>query len=1093
MSATKRRVKLLLLVVLLCLCGGGAAMIVRGQQPPQPAQSPQKQLTGEQLAALGEMLKETNKLFNQAIKLETAEKYDEAIPLVERILVLYEQTYGPDNEFVATPLVQIARLYQKKDDYRRAEPYARRALAIAEKTLKPDDVNLTLFLSQAAAIANDLGDYERAATLYERKLAINEQAKEADNYDLALNLVSLANVYRRQADYVRAEPALKRALALMEKAVGPDDPKLIGPLDNLATLYVAKADLDRAAPLQRRALALREKAYGPEHFLYAIGLINGATIYRERGEYVRAEQNLQRALPIFEKDLGADNPKLSTLLSNLAELYETMGDFERAEALEQRALAIDEKVYGLEHVEVAQDRHNLANLYLQRRDLERAEPLYQSALATREKLLGPAHPDVAMTLSGLALLYDLKHDYTRAAPLLQRALAIREKALGPQHPDVALALNNLAALYQDQQDFERAGPLYQRALAIRERALGPRHPDTASVLTNMAILSEAKGAPARALPLITRADDIREETLALVLTTGSERRKQLYSATVAPETNYTVSLHLHALPGDMTAARLALTTVLRRKGRALDAMTDQISALRRRLNPADQQLLDQLSTARAQLSTLLLHGVGTDGPVAHEAARSKLQSEIERLETQVSTRSAEFRAQAQTVTLAAVQQAVPADAALVEFVLYRPVDARAQKLAPGRYAAYVLQRKGAPRWVELGEAATVEQAISAWRAALADPRRKDVQPLARTVDERIMRPVREMLGDTRTLFVSPDGALNLIPFGALVDEQNRYLVESYTLTYLTSGRDLLRLGVRVASRQSATLFADPVFDADANVATAQAEPALSVRRSAEMTNAHFNRLPGTAQEADAISALLSAPQVFTKEQATEAALKGVTGPRILHVATHGFFLKNQPASTQIEARGLALGNGSSSSAPKPTAPPGENLLLRSGLAFAGANGRAGGTGEDGILTALEAAGLDLWGTQLVVLSACETGLGEVKTGDGVYGLRRALVLAGAESQVISLWQVSDTATRDLMVGYYTRLQAGEGRTEALRHVQLAMIKSKPQRAGTRGQRGLGGEQNQSVQSEERSHPFYWASFIQSGAWQRMDGTPAKAK
>jgi CHAT domain-containing protein len=181
----------------------------------------------------------------------------------------------------------------------------------------------------------------------------------------------------------------------------------------------------------------------------------------------------------------------------------------------------------------------------------------------------------------------------------------------------------------------------------------------------------------------------------------------------------------------------------------------------------------------------------------------------------------------------------------------------------------------------------------------------------------------------------------------------------------------------------------------------------------------------------------------------------------------------------------------------------ENPLLRSGLALAGVNQRQSGAGEDGVLTALEATGLDLWGTKLVVLSACETGLGEVKNGEGVYGLRRALVLAGSESQVMSLWQVSDAATRDLMAAYYKRLQAGEGRTEALRQVQLMMIKSgapgadgRRQTAGagtttptaaSGQQRGLGIERGQKTLPEDRSHPFYWASFIQSGDWRSLDG------
>jgi CHAT domain-containing protein len=212
--------------------------------------------------------------------------------------------------------------------------------------------------------------------------------------------------------------------------------------------------------------------------------------------------------------------------------------------------------------------------------------------------------------------------------------------------------------------------------------------------------------------------------------------------------------------------------------------------------------------------------------------------------------------------------------------------------------------------------------------------------------------------------------------------------------------------------------------------------------------------------------------VLTGAQASEAALKQVAGPSVLHVATHGFFLPDRQPEAEADARpaetrGIVLSRKRQESAPA------ENPLLRSGLALAGANRGGAGAGEDGVLTAYEAAALDLWGTRLVVLSACETGVGDVRAGEGVYGLRRALVLAGSESQVMSLWQVDDAATRDLMVAYYKRLRAGEGRTEALRAVQLEML------------RGGGGGERQG--GPDRSHPFFWAAFIQSGDWRSMDG------
>ncbi len=204
--------------------------------------------------------------------------------------------------------------------------------------------------------------------------------------------------------------------------------------------------------------------------------------------------------------------------------------------------------------------------------------------------------------------------------------------------------------------------------------------------------------------------------------------------------------------------------------------------------------------------------------------------------------------------------------------------------------------------------------------------------------------------------------------------------------------------------------------------------------------------------------------MLVREQATKAALKQISSPRLLHLATHGFFLQDLADGT---AGTRDLGLFGAEAARLPATVRGEHPLLRSGLALAGANQRGN---EDGVLTALEVAGLDLWGTQLVVLSACNTGVGEVKNGEGVYGLRRALVLAGSESQVMSLWPVSDQGTRELMIAYYRALQRGAGRSAALRQVQLRML-----------------------QRQTRRHPYYWASFIQSGAWQGLHGKEANLR
>ena len=332
-----------------------------------------------------------------------------------------------------------------------------------------------------------------------------------------------------------------------------------------------------------------------------------------------------------------------------------------------------------------------------------------------------------------------------------------------------------------------------------------------------------------------------------------------------------------------------------------------------------------------------------------------------------------------------------------------------------------------------------------------------------------MQPVRDLIGNATHLLVSPDGQLDLIPFEALVDIKGQYLIERFSVTYLTTGRDLLRMQVARASRSGPMVFADPAFGEPGSVAVAKAErpgfgsrTATTKRRSIttahDLSGVYFAPLTGTAVEARAIQALFPETQVFTGARASKSLIKQIDAPSILHIATHGFFLQDTTEKTSEKSK-----RSPSDSRSVRGAAAIENPLLRSGLALSGANLNKNST-EDGILTALEASNLNLWGTKLVTLSACDTGLGEVRNGEGVYGLRRAFFLSGAETLVMSLWPISDDATREIMSAYYAGLKHGLGRGEALHRAELLMLKRK----------GL-------------QHPFYWASFIQSGEWANLDG------
>jgi CHAT domain-containing protein len=860
-------------------------------------------------------------------------------------------------------------------------------------------------LQSAAARLETLGRFADARVQLERAQTAAESAWGTADVRVARLLLQLAGVYRRLANETESESLYRRAIGILDSTLGADDPRTA----------VARAEF--------------------------------AVLYERQGDRRTAEGLLRQAIDVIGRRLGPTHPSYVSCLVTLGNLRDGAGDLGEEQAIVERALAISEETGDTGSLQYAALLNNLGEVYRQKQQYGHAEALFERALTLQDSLLGPDNYAAATALQNLGIVARERKDYAAAIAYNMRALVIRERTVGPDHPDVARILTNLANIYRATGDYTRALDTHFRALHIWETSDGPYQQATLLSVGNIAKTYAALGETANALPFERRADAIVEAQLALNLAVGSERQKQAFVASIAERTDRTISLHLDRARGDAGASALAALVILQRKGRVLDAMLDTFATVRERIaDPDDRRLLDDLNVTTTRLARTALR----PNYSAHDEERQRtirdLDARKESLEAELAEHSAEFRAQLRPITLEAVQAAIPEDAALLEFAVYRPFDPRAARNAEayGRphYAAYVLRRHPAAAGVDLGPVVPIDRAVADLRRALRDPR-ADARGAGRALDDLVLRPLATAIGDARRLLISPDGQLNLVPFEALVDGAGRYGVQRYAVSYLTSGRDLLRMQVRRDPGGIPVIFADPLFGEPSSIVATQPENTGSghAHRSTttdDLASMYFAPLPGTADEARSIRSLFPGALLFTGSRATKTALRRVEAPRMLHIASHAFFLQDADPILQ-------------------------NPLLRSGLALAGAN-TARESRARGVLTALEASGLNLWGTRLVTLSACDTGIGEVRNGEGVYGLRRAFVLAGAETVVMSLWPVSDYIARETMVAYYRGLRAGLGRGDALRHAKLAMLA----RPG-------------------RQHPYYWATFIQSGEWANLDG------
>lgn len=795
-----------------------------------------------------------------------------------------------------------------------------------------------------------------------------------------------------------------------------------------------------------------------------------------RGDYDLAMSKALRVLEIRERVFGLDDPNVASPLTNIAYIFYKKNNYSKARELYERAVAIIEK-HKIESQDAASTLSNFALLFHSEGDLVNAERLYRRALAVLEKTpQNLENPVTAVIMINLANVLYANGDSEGARTLFERALTVQEKNLGPETPELISTLNSLAFVYQSRNDFNKAEATYQRALAMLERSGITTQPLLATVLRNLSSLNDAKGDIARSVDFARRAGEIEERNLRVSLASGAADTNYSYW-TLQLATMMDVSLHVHDAPNDKAAARVALTTVLRRKGRVLDTMVYSIRALRGRSSLADRDLLNKLSAVRSQLAALIAAGSDQPGAANNSAFEVKLQ-DYRRLEERINASRAEFRPPSDPVTIESIQKLIPKNAAVIEFVCYNPFNAKARKKeeqwGPRHYAGYVLHHNGDIAWADLGEAQSIDYAI--WNLGIAlrnpsnNPEGQNVQALARALYDKLEAPFRKLSITTRRLFISPDSMLQLIPFEALIDKRGHYLIERYSFTYLSTARDLIRLQLLFPSREPPLIVANPDFSTR-RTKTSPPDSACASPEKISATRTVYMPLTGTEEEAQEIKRLFPNARILKGVEATEAALKQIHGPSILHIATHAFVTKTQVSSSTnldiTEVNGEEIFKpavvllGLEANRSKNTE---ESIysLSRSGLVLAGANNNVNEDCDDGILTAFEVSGLDLAGTKMVVLSACETGRADVESGNGVDGLRRSLMLAGAESQVISLWKVNDETTRDIMIDLYTKLRAGTERTKAMREIKLDMLRSRDYR-----------------------HPYFWASFLQSGDWRSI--------
>jgi CHAT domain-containing protein/tetratricopeptide (TPR) repeat protein len=1044
-------------------------------------------------------------------------KVEEKREIVERAVAIKERMLGPSHPDLATSLINLGVQRTLAGDPAAGKPLLERALAIREAAFGPDHVLVASALLKLGGVLITLHDDAGAKVLLERAQRIRETVYGAGHPDTIRTLLNLAVLYQETGDVIGARQRYERALVLCEKLRGPADLLTLHVLTHVAVvLSDLGGDFAGAASLNERLLALTERTYGPTDPRLRTPLENLAMDRRDLGELAAAKALAERSLTIAERAFGPKHTEVASSLHTLATVLAGLGDYAEAMRLFERAtrinvevlrpsnpegvraswfirdliplsgygsddmdlfeqvLAIREKNGGLGNPRTAESLSNLAAVLSSAEDYRRTRPLFERALEAQEKFLGPDHPEVAASATNLGHVLSRIGEEEAAKALYERALSIWEKSLGADHPKVATALVNLARFHVRTGNYDDAGALLARALAIQEKGLGPEHPDVAVTLSSGAELAAHAGATIEAFATAARAESLNREHVRLTVRTLPERQALAYASSLPSALDLMLRL-ASTRSGDRQMSAAAWDAVIRARGMVLD----EVAARHRSAGVGEAQeitgLAKALASARQRLAALAVRGIRNDPPERYRRLLDQARAEKDRAERDLAEKSVRFREDQSRgrIGLPELTAALPGDSALVAFVRYRGEDL-------DHYLAFVLRGgDGVPAVVPLGTASRIDGLIVQWRRQLdqeaiaagraAARGEAAYRRVAGELRQQIWDPLLPHLSNATRIFVVPDGALHLVSFGALPTAASRYLVETGRLIhYLSAERDLVPTE---ETRPAGGLLAlgGPAFD-ESSQAPVASEASFRGTRSAcgDFQSMRFDPLPASLKEVDEVVTLWNQAHVartpdsirLTGAAASESAFKAeAPGRRVLHLATHGFFLGGRCASALDPSAASAPAAASAKIAR-------ENPLLLSGLILAGANHRnvAAPDQEDGVLTAEEVAALNLGDVEWAVLSGCDTGVGEVRVGEGVFGLRRAFQVAGARTVIMSLWPVEDQATRQWMTTLYEgRLTKKLSTADAVREASLAVLRH-------RRAKRLG------------SHPFYWAAFVAAGDW-----------
>jgi CHAT domain-containing protein/tetratricopeptide (TPR) repeat protein len=1016
----------------------------------------------------------TSQLQDSVLFYSDKTQFAKALPFTEQLVKKFKMEKGEKDSIYLRTVTTWGEMLSNTRHFQDAEKILLQNASDISSALGPQNLLLSRCHQALGGMYSEKQEFKTAESHFLKAIEIRKYAIDTD-HEMGVLYNNLGSLYFSTGAYNLAENQYKAAFEIWNKLYG-DNHKLIGmAYSNLGTMADLGGRFEEAETLFNKSIEVKTKILGPSHPDLAISYGNLGSFYFTQSRYRKAEDCYLKSLEIRLANFGEKNVGVARMFNNLGMLNAKLGLFEKAESNYLKSIDLRIGLLGENHPQVAESYVALAVAYCDQGKLTKAEPYFLKTIEIQKIKLGENHPVIATTYNNTGNLYYRMHNFAKAEYYYRKSLEIRRKVFGEKNQYVAGCYNNLGTLFNDMGEFAQSEEYYKKGLSTYLAAVGENHQDVAISHFQLARNLIDKQKQEEAFYHLEKGMENLIYQIELNFPILSETEKQsFFQYWMRENLDNLASFSLMNSAKYPNQKALLYNSTLATKAIILNST----QKLRKRLmQTPDTNIRKRFEIWEKNRKEIARIYQGKDS--IELATLKKLTGETEKMEKELSRLTHDFTSLAdKKVPLwTDIQKKLKTREAAIEIVRIRKygntilVTDTSNPLKPQYqlrgltdsilYAALII-KKGIkyPETVILPNGNELEEKGLRYYRNCIQKKLDDQKSY-----NRFWAPIGKKLGTKiETIYFSPEGIFHSINLNSLKNPKtNKFLLDELKIKQLTNTKDLLTFQTSNQNLNNVCLAGYPDYNmtSDKILSLVTRGAQTKIEKLPGLTRSElFAELPGTKQEVESISEILTGSgfsvQSLLGENALEESIKALNQPGILHIATHGYF--HSDTSKNI------------------------NPLLFSGLLLSGANktlsGQQNDQVEDGILTAYEAMNLNLDNTDLVLLSACETGLGEIINGEGVYGLQRAFKIAGAKSIIMSLWKVDDDATQELMVSFYKHWlgptqPSPEGRVNASKTSLQgnSVVPGRLRSAFLAAQKEL---------KAKYPDPYYWGAFVMVG-------------